>query len=323
MKLQTKIPLVKQSKNLIDYNSKILLLGSCFVENIGEKLEYFKFQNTINPFGILFHPKAIETLITNVINKKEYTKDDIFFHNESWHCFDAHSVLSNTLKDELLKDLNTSIKSANQQIHESTHVIITLGTAWVYKHLQSDNVVANCHKIPQKQFKKEILSVDQIVDCIENIENLIRSINTNIQIIYTVSPVRHIKDGFIENNQSKSHLITAIHQVLKARDTLSAVEGYFPSYEIMMDELRDYRFYAEDMLHPNQTAINLIWSKFTQVWMSSEALTTMGEVSAIQKGLQHKPFNPNSNSHQHFLEDLEDKKAQLQSKFPFIKFYSD
>ena len=320
MKLQTHIPLVKQSKNLIDYNSKVLLLGSCFAENIGEKLEYYKFQNTINPFGILFHPKAIETLIANAINMNEYTKENIFFHNESWHCFDVHSVLSNPIKDELLKDLNASIKSTNQQIHESTHLIITLGTAWVYKHLQSDNVVANCHKIPQKQFKKEILSVDEIVKSIENIESLIRSMNPDIQIIYTVSPVRHIKDGFVQNQQSKSHLITAIHQVLKTRVTLSAVEGYFPSYEIMMDELRDYRFYDEDMIHPNQTAINHIWSKFTQVWMSSEASTTMDEVNTIQKGLQHKPFNPNSKSHQKFLQNLEDKKAQLQSKFSHIVF---
>ena len=314
MKLQTKIPLEKQSENIIDYNPKILLLGSCFVENISEKLEYFKFQNTVNPFGILFHPKAIETLIINAINQKEYSVEDVFFHNERWHCFDAHSVLSNTSKDKLLEDLNASIKSINQQVHESSHIIITLGTAWVYKYIESGNITANCHKIPQKKFDKTILSVSEIVESIENIESLMRSINPNIQIIYTVSPIRHIKDGFVQNQQSKSHLITAIHQVIKDNSE------YFPSYEIMMDELRDYRFYAEDMFHPNQTAINYIWDKFLQVWIASEATTTMDDVDTIQKGLLHKPFNPNSNSHQQFLQNLDKKKAQLHLQFPHITF---
>lgn len=314
MKLQTKIPLSKRSNNLIDYNSKVLLIGSCFAENIGEKLKYFKFQSTINPFGIMFHPKAIETLITYAINNKKYIEKDLFFHNEQWHCFDAHSKLSNPLKDELLKYLDESIKSTDQQIDKSTHLVITFGTAWVYRFIESKQIVANCHKVPQKQFKKEILSVDEIVNSLENIERLIRLKNPDIQIIYTVSPVRHLKDGFIENNQSKSHLITAIHQ------QMSTNSSYFPSYEIMMDELRDYRFYAEDMIHPNRTAINYIWNKFQKIWISSEASLTMTEVEQIQNGLQHKPFNPNSNSHQQFLRQLEIKKASLQEKHSYIVF---
>lgn len=314
MKLQTKIQLVKQSNNLIDYNSKILLLGSCFVENIGNKLDYFKFQGAVNPFGIMFHPKAIETLISNAINQKEYTEKDIFFHNERWHCFDAHSVLSSISKEDLLETLNNKLKLTNKQIHESTHLIITLGTAWVYKYIESNQIVANCHKISQGQFTKAILSVDKIVSSIENIENLMRSKNPNIQIIYTVSPVRHLKDGFIENSQSKSHLITAIHKVLNRNSF------YFPSYEIMMDELRDYRFYTEDMLHPNKTAINYIWEKFQQVWIASEASITMNEVEQIQKGLLHKSFNPDSKSHQKFLQLLEARKTQLQKLFAHITF---
>jgi lysophospholipase L1-like esterase len=321
MKLQTKIPLQSQPNNLIDYHSKTLLLGSCFVENIGEKLEYFKFQNIINPFGILFHPKAIETLIENAINKKEYSEKDIFFYNERWNCFDAHSVLSNASKDSLLLKLNNALDLTTKQLNNSTHIIITLGTAWVFRFIESNQIVANCHKIPQKQFKKEILSVDEIVKSIENIESLLRSQNQNIQIIYTVSPVRHLKDGFIENSQSKSHLLTAIHKVLNPNsETQNPKSTYFPSYEIMMDELRDYRFYAEDMIHPNITAINYIWEKFQQVWISSDALKTMDEVSIIQKGLLHKPFNPNSNSHQQFFQDLEEKKTQLQKQFSHITF---
>jgi len=321
MRLQTKIPLQSQSNNQIDYKSNILLLGSCFVENIGKKLEYFKFQNTINPFGILFHPKAIETLISNALNQREYTEKDIFFHNERWHCFDAHSVLSSISKKDLLEKLNSKLELTNKQIHESTHLIITLGTAWIYKHIESNQIVANCHKVPQKHFRKVILSVDEIISILESIETQIRSVKPNIKCIYTVSPVRHLKDGFIENQQSKAHLITAIHQFLNCKsEIVNRNSVYFPSYEIMMDELRDYRFYAEDMMHPNKTAINYIWEKFQQVWIASKALPTMDEVETIQKGLLHKPFNSNSEAHLQFLQNLENKKEQMQQQFPHIAF---
>ncbi|WP_303319122.1 GSCFA domain-containing protein [Flavivirga abyssicola] len=321
MKLQTKIPLEKQSKNLIDYHSNMLLIGSCFVENIGEKLDYFKFKNTQNPFGILFHPKAIENLISDAINKKTYLEKDVFFHNEQWHSFNAHSKFSNTSKEAVLHNLNGNIKSANQQIQESTHIVITLGTAWIYRSTHTKEVVANCHKVPQKEFTKELLSVDEISTSIETIVSLIRDVNSKADIIFTVSPVRHIKDGFIENTQSKAHLISGIHQVLNQKpSTVNHQSFYFPSYEIMMDELRDYRFYKEDMIHPNTTAVNYIWDRFQEVWMSSKANKTMEKIDVIQKGLQHKPFNPNSEAHQKFLQNIEAKKTQLKTQFPHILF---
>lgn len=321
MKLQTQIPLEKQSNNQIDYNSNVLLLGSCFVEHMGKKLEYFKFQNFQNPFGILFHPKAIETLIVNVINRKVYSENDVFLHNEQWHCFDAHSKLSNTSKEDLLADLNLAIKSTNKQISKSTHIIITLGTAWVYNHIETNKIVANCHKVPQKQFIKELMSVDAVFESLKNILELIKSVNTEASIIFTVSPVRHVKDGFVENTQSKAHLISAMHQVLNQKSSIVNRQSlYFPSYEIMMDELRDYRFYNEDMLHPNQVAINYIWKKFQSVWISKEASKTMGNVDTIQKGLLHTPFNPNSELHIKFLQSLESKVKILQSQFPNISF---
>lgn len=321
MKLQTQIPLSKESNNLINYESKILLLGSCFVENIGNKLGYFKFQTLQNPFGILFHPKAIETLILNAINKKKYSEADIFFHNEQWHCFDGHSKLNNTSKEVLLADLNEAIQSTNAQIRTSTHIIITLGTAWIYRFLETNRIVANCHKIPQKQFKKELLSVEEITQSLRNIEQEIRKVNSKASLIFTVSPVRHLKDGFIENTQSKAHLITAIHQLLNQKSSIVNRQSfYFPSYEIMMDELRDYRFYADDLIHPNNVAINYIWEKFQEVWMSSKTIQIMEEVDVIQKGLLHKPFNPESESHRKFLRNLENQKQQIQSKFPFMIF---
>jgi lysophospholipase L1-like esterase len=315
MQLQTIIPLKKETRNPIDYNTKLLLLGSCFSENIGDKLNYFKFQTNQNPFGILFHPKAIENLITNAINKKEYIAEDLIFQNERWHSFDAHSNLSSPDKSELLGNLNSAIIATNKQLKEATHIIITLGTSWVYRFIETDTIVANCHKIPQKKFLKELLSVDEVTESLEAIIALLKSVNKDVNVLFTVSPIRHLKDGFLENTQSKSHLITAIHSILNA-DNIS----YFPSYEIMMDELRDYRFYAEDMVHPNKTAINYIWERFIETWISENSQATMKEVETIQKGISHRPFNENSEQHQKFLKNLEVKKEKLKSRFSFIKF---
>ncbi len=316
MILQTEIPLKKQIHNQIGYDSKLLLLGSCFSENIGDKLSYYKFQSNQNPFGILFHPKAIENLILNSINEKEYSDNDVFNHNERWHSFDTHSVLSTTKKSDLINSLNDSVKKTLKEIKQATHIVITLGTAWVYRFIESDSVVVNCHKVPQKKFLKEILPVNEIIESLEGICSLVKSINSNITIIFTVSPVRHIKDGFVENKRSKSHLITAIHEVVEPRKKVY----YFPSYELMMDELRDYRFYKEDMIHPNKTAINYIWEKFVITWVKESALQTMKKVEEIQKGMTHRPFNPNSEAHLKFLEKLVQKKETLLQEFPFMRF---
>jgi len=316
MNLQTQLFLKKETKNAIDYSSKIVLLGSCFSENIGNKLGYYKFQVTQNPFGILFHPKAIENLITRAINLKMYAEDDFIFQNERWHCFDAHSSISKSSKNELLKNLNTSLEKTRKALLEATHISITLGTSWVYRFIERDKIVANCHKIPQKKFLKEILSVNEISESLEAISALIKSINKNATILFTVSPVRHLKDGFVENTQSKSHLIAAIHHTINLKNKTY----YFPSFEIMMDELRDYRFYTEDMIHPNKTAINYIWEKFVNTWLTQDALSTLQEVENIQKGIYHKPFNEKSEQHQQFLKNLEFKKEKLTKQFPFIKF---
>lgn len=316
MDLQTKIPLHEQESNQIDYNSKLFLLGSCFVENIGEKLGYYKFQSLQNPLGILFNPVVIERLATNAINEKVYTEQDIFFNNERWHCYDAHSELSSESKEELLHNLNSAITATKKQILESTHVMITLGTAWVYKHVETNRIVANCHKVPQKQFTKELLSNTAISKSLESIFSSIQAINPEATVIFTVSPVRHLKDGFIQNQRSKAHLLASVHDTIEKRDHCF----YFPSYEIQMDELRDYRFYAEDMIHPNKTAMNYIWEKFKMVWIHEDAYGTMEEVSSIHKGLGHRPFNSNSKEYETFRQGLKRKQDKLFNAFPHIKF---
>ncbi len=320
MELQTKIQL-DTAKEQINYHSEVLLLGSCFSENIGAKLAYFKFQSQQNPFGILFHPLAIEKVLKKAIRKEEYTANEVFFFNESWHCFDAHSSLSQTSKEKILTALNEAIVVLSAYIVKASHICITLGTAWTYRNTATQNVVANCHKVPQKEFVKELLTVPQIVKSLENTIESIRRINKTAQVIFTVSPVRHLKDGFVANQRSKAHLITAIHQFLMSQKC-AANCSYFPAYEIMMDELRDYRFYTSDMVHPNELAVAYIWERFVASWVDENTALTMKKVDAVQKGLEHRPFNPNAEQHQKFLKNLEIKITNLQKEYPFMQFHS-
>ena len=310
MNFRTEIQLNKE-RNQIDYNANMLLIGSCFSENISKKLHYFKFNTTSNPFGILFNPIAIETLISHAINEKVYTENEIFQRNEQWHCFDTHSDLSSANKNNLLQNLNEAIRTTHQQLTNATHILLTLGTSRVYRFIETDSIVGNCHKVPQKKFLQELLTVDEIIASLENISTLIKAVNPKTNIIFTVSPVRHLKDGFIENSQSKAHLLAAIHQLVDQRKQVY----YFPSYEIMLDDLRDYRFYNSDMIHPNETAIEYIWEQFVKVWMQENSLSIMKEVDAIQKGLAHKPFNPNSEQHKLFRSGLQTKIQDLQKRY--------
>lgn len=318
MELQTKIPL-QSADNPLDYQSKVVLLGSCFVENMGAKLDYFKFQQKQNPFGIMFHPLAIEKLVQRAVQDEPYLPNEIFEQDGIWRCFDAHSDLRSNHPESLLQLLNQRLNETKEALENASHIIITLGTAWVYKHMASEKIVANCHKVPQKQFNKKLLSVQEIEESLSRLVKLILNLNPNARIIFTISPVRHLKDGFMENQQSKAHLITSLHSILSSRAKSRGV-FYFPSYEIMMDELRDYRFYGKDMVHPNELAVDFIWEKFKLVWISETAYPVMDEVETIQKGLQHRPFNPDSEAHKKFKTSLETKITYLQEQYPFMKF---
>ncbi|MBL0735352.1 GSCFA domain-containing protein [Flavobacterium sp. GN10] len=318
MQFRTQIPISK-SNNSINYDSKILSIGSCFAENMAEKFDYFKFQNETNPFGIIFNPISIEKLFSRISKQELFEEKDVFFHNERWHSYEVHSDLSNFDRQELLESLNKAITETHKQIKEATHIIITFGTSWIYRNLEKDQIVANCHKVPQKQFSKELLSAEAIQKSIQNTIEAIQVLNSNINFIFTISPVRHIKDGFVENQLSKSHLFTALHQVLKTEHS-KLNTAYFPSYEIMMDELRDYRFYNEDMLHPNQIAIDYIWKLFSENYVSEESAPMMKEIDEIQKSLRHRSFNPESEQHQKFLAKLQQKIEALGEKLPHIKF---
>ncbi len=315
MKLSTPIQHATASKQ-INYSAKVLLLGSCFAENIGAKLDYYKFEQCINPFGILFHPVAIEKLITRAIDQTWFGSSDVFFQNEQWYCFEAHSKLSGTSAEELLALLNTQLKVLNGWLSDATHLVFTFGTAWVYRHIETGAVVTNCHKVPQKEFLKQLLSPDDVSDVLLGIEEKIRVINPKCVIIHTVSPVRHLKDGLIENSRSKAHLVAGVQEVIRP----VKLTHYFPSYEIMMDELRDYRFYAQDLLHPNETAISIIWNAFNTTWLAPETRSLQKEIAGIQKGLLHKPFHEHSKGHRIFKKDLALKISKVQKMLPWARF---
>ena len=314
MKLQTQIPLAQESPS-INYGSKILLLGSCFAEHIGAKLEYYQFPTHINPLGIYFHPKAIETLIDRIIQKRQFSGEDVFTLDEQWHSFEAHSRVSQTSSVALLEVLNKQLEVAREELTTASHIFLTLGSAWGYQLRESGKWVANCHKVPQKEFAKVLWSVEELELCLRNVLDMISGINPSAKVVFSVSPVRHLRDGFQENQRSKAHLLTVVHKLVE-----SCRATYFPAYELMMDELRDYRFYDADLVHPNDLAVDYIWERFMNSWVDRAVNEDMKEVDAIRKGLAHRPFNPESEKHQKFLQALQIRAGKLRERYPFMSF---
>ncbi len=315
MLFSTPVPL-PSADNPIDYDSNIVLLGSCFANHMAEKFMRLRFRAAVNPFGILFQPTALESFVESCLSEKVFTPVDCFEHNGLWHHFQAHSQMDGASATAVCKSLNDAAKSGGDNIRKATHIFITLGSAWAYRHRESGNLVANCHKVPQSAFTKELLSVQRIGESLANTIISINKVNPSAQVVFTVSPVRHLKDGFVENQRSKSHLIAAVHQVRER----FPVTRYFPAYEIMMDELRDYRFYAPDMIHPNSVAIGYIWQRFSQTWIDPQALPTMAEVESILRRMEHRPFNPESKAHLKFTAALQADIAGLTARFAHMRF---
>ena len=315
LKLKTNLPISEIEKPLytIDYQSNILLLGSCFVEHIGKRLSDVQLRTLVNPFGTLFHPLAIEKVLQDVVHKKNYTENDLIFDQNLWHSPQHHSQFSSIHSEEVINIIDKTNADTFNFLKKTTHVIITLGTAWVYHHIPSDRLVANCHKIPQNHFIKRLLSVTEIEKSLQAVVLLLQKINPDVQILFTLSPVRHLKDGFQNNARSKAHLLTAIHQVIDQKNVL-----YFPSYELLNDDLRDYRFYHEDLIHPSVVAVDYIWELFKTVWLSKNALYIAEKIVQLQRDLQHKPFHPQSENYQNFLENIEKQKQELKNDFGIV-----
>lgn len=300
----------------VDYTSKALFLGSCFATNMAAKFEYFALPHTVNPFGVLFNPIALEQLIVRAINQELFTIDDLQRQDDIWYCFMAHSSCNGIESTEVLTGLNNALSQLYDAIKSSTHIVLTFGTAWVYRHIATDQIVANCHKVANKEFVKELLTPDQITQSVEAIVSLIRSENNRAVFINSVSPVRHIKDSLEGNSRSKAHLLAGTHAAIE--DSTSCY--YFPSYELLMDELRDYRYYESDLIHPNQQAIDHVWDCFKQAWVHPDAIIIANEIDGLRLAMNHRPIVTQSNASKAFKMSLEKKLTDFRNRFPGIKF---
>ncbi|MES2430831.1 MAG: GSCFA domain-containing protein [Bacteroidota bacterium] len=308
----------KHFETKIRHQDKLMLIGSCFTENIGTKLKQLKFSVLENSNGILFNPISITRSIDSYIANKQYSEADLFYANESWNSWEHHSRFSHPDKITCLHDINQSQQQAHDFIKQADWLLLTLGSAFVYE-LENKNVVANCHKIPTDKFTKRLLSSAEIVEALKtSIENVL-SVNANAKIIFTISPVRHSRDGFVENNRSKALLIQAVHEVVASNDRIF----YFPAYELVIDDLRDYRFYAEDMVHPNYAATNYVWDKFISTCIDDTTQQLMKEINVINAARSHKPFNPTSEQHKKFLQKNLAAVNKLSQQHTYINFQED
>ena len=297
----------------ISHPHNLLLIGSCFTEQIGTKLSNHKFSVLDNPNGILFNPVSICKSISSYIENKQYTEADLFYQNESWNSWEYHSRFSDPDKQKCLKGINESQYKANTFLKNADWLLITLGSAFVYE-LENKEVVANCHKVPTDKFIKRLLPFEEVFAGLQQMIEKVKIFNPGIKIIFTISPVRHLRDGFVENNRSKATLIQAVHQLTeKNADCI-----YFPAYELIIDDLRDYRFFAEDMVHPNYAATNYVWEKFIATCIDEPSQQLMKEIAVIVAAKNHKPFNPASEQHKKFLLTNLDKVKKLQQQFPYL-----
>jgi hypothetical protein len=307
--LRFQIPSFQQK---INYSHKLLFTGSCFAEEIGGKIRSGKFNTLINPHGVLYNPLSIAGGITRYINKKLLREEDLFFANDCWNSLEHHSRFSDPDKSHCLNLINKNIEEAHNQLQAPGWLFITFGSAFYYLLKEGKRLAGNCHKIPQEHFSKEICDVKTIVAVYNELLNRLNKMNPDLNVVFTVSPVRYIRDGIIENNLSKSVLIESVHQLVKTHGNAF----YFPAYEIVIDELRDYRFFKADLVHPNELAIDYVFEKMADSMMSSECKNVLKRVDEINNLMKHRPFNTGSAKHLEFMAASLKKCIQLKTDLP-------
>lgn len=311
MEFLTKVD-IKPSEWKIGYQDKILMLGSCFADNIGNKFTEHYFQATINPFGTLYNPASIRSAIHLSMQSDE--KHYLLQHNGMWHSMMHHGSFSHPDKTEVIRRTDDSKMVLHKALDDANTIIVTFGTSWVYR--MEDMVVANCHKMPSDRFQRYCLTAGDVIDMW--LPLLLK--RPNKHWIFTVSPIRHIKDGLHANHLSKANLLQAIDTLMvKARElNPTSTYSYFPAYEIMLDELRDYRFYAEDMVHPSAVAIEYIWQRFVNTYINKDTQEEMRVLNQFWCDMHHRFLHPESQEAQTFMLRLEQRKAQLQRSYPWI-----
>jgi hypothetical protein len=303
---------LKKLPQQVNIQQALLLVGSCFAEEIGAKLSERKFNSVVNPHGILYNPLSICGAVSDYVENKKYSQADIFLHDELWRSFKHHGKFADVNAEACLVNINHNISEAHQQLKNAKWLVLTFGSAFAYTH--NDKVVANCHKLPAAQFKKVLLSKEQIVAEWQKQIAALKAFNPQLQIMFTVSPVRYVRDGVIENNRSKGILLDAVHGLVEQNTNCF----YYPAYEIVIDELRDYRFFKEDLVHPNYLAINYVWQKFVDAACDDETKNFIADYEPIMRSLQHRDLQQETSASIKFKKALEDKQSALKKKYPFI-----
>jgi hypothetical protein len=297
----------------INYKSKIFFVGSCFSDNIGGKFKSLFFRTLVNPFGVLYNPFSVAKSLEFLINKKKFDDNDLIFYSGLWHSFSHHGSFSHINKDIVLKNINENIDIGSDFLQAGEFLFITFGTAWVYRYKKTNEIVSNCHKIPAKEFERNLLKISEIIDVFDSLLNVLSVFNKNLKIIFTVSPVRHLKDGAHGNQISKSTLLLAIDELQKKFKNVY----YFPSYEILIDELRDYRFYNADMTHISSVAIDYVWEKIVRAFFDKKTEEELNIAKKIYSAMQHKILQSNKFAVEKFLENTQhliEKLKQLNNK---------
>jgi hypothetical protein len=296
----------------IDHPQSIYLTGSCFSENILEKFSYYGFNALANSHGIIYNPVSIYESLHDLLHSKTYQLEDLQLNEGKYFSFNHHGGFSSDDSTLVLDQINKNITIHGAFVKQATVIFVTLGTAWVYLN-EKQKPVANCHKLPSARFEKDLLSSQQIEEAIAGIITQIGKINKNAEIVFTVSPVKHLKDGFVPNQLSKSLLHTAIQKYVSEK------VHYFPAYEIMNDDLRDYRFWKEDMIHPNGIAIDYIWEKLSKTYFNPTTLQIMDEVKKLRQFLDHRTLSNDLVKIDQLKQEKEKKKQELLKKYPQLK----
>jgi len=297
----------------ISHHTKMVAIGSCFATMLGKRLLDRKYDLLVNPFGTIFNPLSLFSLLENSMNESEPSSAEIVFYQDKYIHYKYHSSISAHTEENLISQLREIHQSTGSYLKKASHLFITLGTAYAYEHNELQQLVANCHKQPSALFTKRLLDVNEMEASFEKLYQKLLQFNPQLNIIITVSPVRHTKDGIPENQLSKSMLRVLVNHVVQRFENVH----YYPSYEMMMDDLRDYRFYREDLIHPTEQAENYIYEKFEEAYIGEEDKIIDKKIIDINRSLQHKPFNPKTAAHQKFLNKLVDKIEDLP---PFLDF---
>lgn len=310
---------IPESPVKISYHSKCLLMGSCFSDNIGKIMAGYKFPVVLNPFGTLFNPASLAQNIGELITGKVYSADDILHHNQLWLSLNHYTGFTHPDRDTCLSSMNNSLATASAWLRQCDYLLLTFGTAWAYLHKPTGKLVANCHKLPAASFTRIFLEPAELIARYNTMLRTLKNYNPNIRVIFTLSPVRHLSDGAVNNQLSKSVLHYSIHEILKQNNQAF----YFPAYEIFMDELRDYRFYAADMLHPSEQGSNYVWERFCDAWVDEPSKKIMTALTTVLKALGHRPLHTNTVLYKKFQQNTREKIEHLARTYPFLDFSTE